>query len=285
MDSVPQCPEAIATEEPADYWITTDAAISAIIADPRFDEVMFAMAASLVAHYRGNWLLNRIGNDRGRVMAAFTMLDLHFHGGGRGFSVAQLREQARLYRFCSPNRMTAFAALLRATRYLQPAPPVDGRQRRLAPTEAFIAMQRARLYGMLQPQVVLRPELRSMIAALESDSFLAEVVHCYLAYWRSGYRATRGHPALESLIERDAAFTLLFMVMIGDRQGKSFRIAEVARRFAISRSHTPPRCCSRRHRMASSPRRSRAGRMVRPLPCRRRCGRFLLRLSWSKPRL
>lgn len=237
MDSVPQCPEAIATEETADYWITTDAAIDALIADPRFDDVMFAMAASLVAHYRGNWLLNRIGNDRGRVMAAFTMLDLHFHGGGRGFSVAQLREQAQLYRICSPNRITAFAALLRATGYLRPGPPLDGRQRQLAPTETFIAMQRARLQGMLQPQAVIRPELHPAIEALGSDPFLGEVVHYFLAYWRSGYRATRGHPALESLIERDAAFTLLFMVMIGERQGKSFRIAEIARRFAVSRSH------------------------------------------------
>jgi hypothetical protein len=56
--------------------MATDAAISAVIANPHFYDVMFAMTSSIVTLYREIWIFNRISNDRGRVIAAFAMLDL-----------------------------------------------------------------------------------------------------------------------------------------------------------------------------------------------------------------
>lgn len=222
--------------------ITTDESpvsvdASGLTAMPRFDEAMLAGAASFVSFYRGNWLLNRVANDRGRVIAALMMLDLHFSGGKRGFTVSQLREQARRYGVCSPNRMTALAALLRVGGFLAPMSGGDSRQRKLAPSQMLFDLHRARLHGLLSANAMIQPDIAPAIAALDDEDVLGDIVSVYLGYWRAGHRAIGNDPLLNVLIERDAAITVLFLMMIGASRGEGYRVSDLARQFAISRTH------------------------------------------------
>jgi DNA-binding transcriptional regulator GbsR (MarR family) len=52
-----------------------------------------------------------------------------------------------------------------------------------------------------------------------------------------GFRATQYAPALESLIERDAAFSMLFALLIAGAAGRALSVSDLSRRFAVSRSH------------------------------------------------
>jgi len=216
----------------------SDTRLNALIAHPKFDEAMLSAAAALVSFYRGNWLLNRIANDRGRVIAAQMMIDLHFAGGRRGFTVAQLRDQASRYKLCSPNRMTALAALFRVGGLLTPVHAEDSRQRKLAPTAALFDLHRERLRGMLSANALLHPEMRKTIALLDDDAVVGDIARAYLSYWRGGARAIGRDPLLTQLIDRDAAITLLFLLLTGESGGVAYRVSDLARQFSISRTHT-----------------------------------------------
>lgn len=211
--------------------------VSHLITRPRFDEAMIAAAASSVSFYRGNWLLNRVANDRGRVLAAMMMLDLHYANGKQGFTVSQLRDQARRYSVCSPNRMTALAALLRVGGFLAPLPGGDSRERKLAPSPMLFDLHRARLHGLLSANAIVQPELAPAIAALEDDDTIADILNVYLSYWRNGDRATGDSPLLNALADRDAGVTVLFLMMVGASRGIGYRVSDLARQFAISRTH------------------------------------------------
>lgn len=204
---------------------------------PRFDEAMIVAARSFVNFYRGNWLLNRIANDRGRVIATFIMLDLHFSGGMTGFTVAQLREEARHHAMASPNRMTALAALLRVGGFLKTMPSQDSRMRRLAPTDTLLTLHRDRLAGIIAANVMINPDLTAIVPLLGEGEVLGDIARSYLAYWRAGLRATGNDPALEALVERDAGFTILCLMLAGIAEGRAYRISDLARHFAISRTH------------------------------------------------
>jgi hypothetical protein len=210
---------------------------AALIVHPRFDEAMKAGASAFVSFYRGNWLLNRVANDRGRVISAFIMLDLHFSRGSAGFTVSQLREEARRYALCSPNRITALAALLRVGGFLKAVPAQDSRMRKLAPTENMVALHRERLLGVLAANAMVNPDLTQAMPMLSTDEIMGDVVRAYLAHWRSGLRVTCGEPGLEEVIERDAGLTILFLLLTEANLGIGHRISDLARHFAISRTH------------------------------------------------
>lgn len=214
-----------------------DNRLQTIIAHPLFDEAMLRAAAASVSFYRGSWLLNRIANDRGRVIAALMMLDLHFAGGCCGFTVSQLREQGERYGVCSPNRMTALAALFRVGRLLGPVATADSRQRKLAPTQALFDLHRDRLRGMLGANSLIHPEVGEIVALLHENEVVGDVARVYLSYWRGGLRAAGDDPLLNRLADRDAAFTMLFLLMAGASRGESYRVSDLARQFAISRTH------------------------------------------------
>jgi hypothetical protein len=211
--------------------------VPGLIARPGFDEAMLAAAAAFVSFYRGNWLLNRVANDRGRVIAAMMMIDLHFFGGKRGFTVSQLRDQARRYGVCSPNRMTALAALLRVGGFLAPVPGGDSRQRKLAPSQAMFDLHRARLHGLLSANALIQPDIIPAITAIEDNDVLGDMVAVYVDYWRAGDRAIGDDPLLNAVIDRDAGLTVLFLMLLGTSRGESFRVSDLARQFAISRTH------------------------------------------------
>lgn len=237
--------QALAGEALADHRFQDEAeiafgqeAVDKAIATERFDEAMLAAAAALASVYRGNWLLNRIANDRGRVVGAHMMVDLHFAHGQQGFTVTQLREEARRYAVCSPNRMTALAALFRVGGFLAPVPAEDSRQRRIAPTQALMDLHRARMGGILSANILIHPDLAPVLPLLAEDGVVADIVHANLCLWRSGLRAIGNDPLLQQLVERDAAFTLLFLMMAGMKRGETYRVTDLARQFSISRTHT-----------------------------------------------
>ncbi|GAB0112828.1 hypothetical protein AcidC75_03530 [Acidisoma sp. C75] len=205
---------------------------------PRLDEAMLAAAAALVGLYRGNWVLNRIANDQGRVIGAMMMLDLHFGRGCQGFTVAELRAEAQRDGVASPNRMTAFAGLLRASGYLALIPGLDARKRKLAPTKALLDLHRRRMAALMAGTVILHPDLAAAgLAALDQDEKLAEMDRAFLGRWRAAGGIAACCPTLEGFVERDAGFTLLCLLLCGEAKGQSFRISELSRFFAISRTH------------------------------------------------
>lgn len=205
------------------------------MAQPGFWGALRAMAASVITSYRGNWLLNRLVNDRGRVITTLVIMDLHFQNGGKGCTLTQIREEARRYGFCSPNRASALVGSLRLSGFLRMEQAKDGRVRRLLPTERLLSLQRQRLRDNFGAQLPLRPELRAAIAALETEEFLGAFMHSYIGLWKQGLRATHHIPTLESLVERDAAF--IIMVALVTKDEGTMSLSELARLFMVSRSH------------------------------------------------
>jgi hypothetical protein len=221
----------------AGTWADCTRSDTALITHPRFDEAMASAARALVSFYRDSWLLNRIVNDHGRVVSALIMMDLHLNGGGGGFTVAQLREQVARHRVCSPNRATALAALLGVSGCLRAVPAQDSRMRRLAPTDSFIKLHQDRLRGTLSANSIVNPDLTKAMPLVDDEALLGDVVRAYLAFCRSGGCATGGQPGLGAIMERDAGFTILCLLLTGASHNVGYRVSDLARWFAVSRTH------------------------------------------------
>jgi hypothetical protein len=218
-------------------WMIDEEAVTALTGLDQFERAMLAGASALIDLYRDNWVLNRVMNDRGKLVAALIILDLHYRAAGCGFAVAQLREQALRYAFASPNRVTDLVAALRGAGFLQSVAASDARLRKLAPTETFLSLHRRRFRSQLDAQALVRPQIAPGIATFEEPSFFGDFIHGRLTWWRLGIRATRGHPGLESLVERANAMPMLLAVFVAEAQGTVLGISDLARRFVVARSH------------------------------------------------
>ncbi len=211
-------------------------ALAALAGRPGFDQAMIGVARGAVEQYRESWALNRILSDRGRVMAAFMALDLHYADGSRrGFTLAQLRTEAERHGFASRGRITAWAASLRLLRLLGPGEP--GRPQRLVPTEAFFTMFRARMRRIWQSVALVHPPALQAIAALEHEAYLGHVAAGFMDRYRAGQRVFHGIPELADLAEREAGLCVLLSVMLNELAGERIAVAGLARDFAVSRAH------------------------------------------------
>jgi hypothetical protein len=213
------------------------AAIAALIGHPQFDTAMLATAAAMIELYRGQWVLNRLVNDRGRFIPGLMILDLHFTAGGTGFTTAQLRKEAAASGVCSPGRINALLASLRLLGFLKPVEADDGRMRRLAPTERFLALHRDRWGRLFEVLALIHPDGESGRLALSNDEFLGAFAHVLVASYRSGARVIDFVPELRRTAERDAGLTMLFALMTGAAAGQPVSISSLARRFLVSRAH------------------------------------------------
>jgi DNA-binding MarR family transcriptional regulator len=215
-----------------------DTAAARLIDHPNFESAMLASAKALVDLYNGNVVLNRIFSDRGRFAAGLMILDLHFfEGRGAGFSVAQLRREAMAHGFGSPGRMTALVATMRLRGLLRAVEGADRRQRMLTPTETFFALHRARLRLQLEALALIHPEVEQALPHLHDARFLALCAHGFLSPFRRGVRVFHGVAPLQPFAERDAGLVVLFSLLLAERAGEPISIADLARRFSVSRAH------------------------------------------------
>ena len=216
----------------------SEAAIGRLIDHPQFEAAMHHAAATIVELYDGNWLLNRIANDRGRMGLGLMILALSFGGEATGgFTAAQLQAEATAYGLCSRGRLTAFLATLRVAGFLKAVADDDRRLRRLVPTERFCALHRARWQRICAGLIPLDPAVETWLPLLDQHEFLGALADTLLEPFRAGIRVLNFVPLLRAAAERDAGVTVLFALWLGEQAGKPVTIAALARLFSVSRAH------------------------------------------------
>lgn len=211
-------------------------ALAALITLTGFDAAMLGLARRIVTEHRGSWVMNRILNDRGRMMAAYLALDLYFTDPfRRGFSVVQLRDVAAWYGFASRGRMTAWVASLRLLGLFDDVAP--DRPRRLRPTAKLLLIVRIRMEDMYCAIGAFYALGQEVGPLLQQDAFMAGIVAGFTEPFRGGQRILDATPELARLAEQEAGITVLMSILLKDAAREAITIAGLAREFAVSRAH------------------------------------------------
>ena len=211
-------------------------ALAALISLTGFDAAMLDLAGRIVIEHRGSWVMNRILNDRGRMLAAYLALDLYFTDPlRRGFSVVQLRDVAAWHGIASRGRMTAWVASLRLLGLLEDVAPE--RPRRLRPTAKLLLFVRIRMEDMYRAIGAFYPLGPAVGPRLQQDGFLAGIVAGFTEPFRAGQRVLDATPELARLAEQEAGITVLLSILLKDAARQAITIAGLAREFAVSRAH------------------------------------------------
>lgn len=219
--------------------------IAALRRHPRFGEASTRLIAGLTGYYRGNRVLNRVLNDRGRALMGLLILDLHYNGAAEGgLTATRLARICVETGVCSKGRVTAMLGILRLFGFLVEAPSSDGRTRRLAPTEKLLAAHRARWRHFLEALAVVSPDGRAALGRLEDPGFVAAQVGAMGAMYRAGMRVIGYVPELSRIVSRDAGvMVVLTLVREARRVGRAphepldVTISALAGRFSVSRGH------------------------------------------------
>jgi hypothetical protein len=225
----------VAVEQDADRIVFGPAAADALTRHPHFEQAMLAAAEIIVDSYGGNAVMNRIMNDRGRVIAAMMVVDLHFTADGSACTVARLRDEAQRYGFASPRRMSAWVASLRLLGFLKAV--AGKRPQRLVPTPPFLALHARRMRRQWEVLFPLHPGSAQAAALLDDPAALGACAHAFIGAYRRGMRLLTLTPELAVIAERDAGLTVLMSLLLAAARGKPASIAVLARRFMVSRSH------------------------------------------------
>ncbi|MBS7541421.1 hypothetical protein [Ancylobacter lacus] len=206
---------------------------------PAFPEAALRAARGMANSYRGNLLLARLLNDRGRVALGLMMLSMHFESGpeARGLTTGRLKAEAAALGVCSPGRVAAVVATFRLLGLLAPAPDADRRRRRLVATERFIALHRQRWRSLFEPLVELWPEAARALTLLEDDRFVGAFVDTLLEPFRNGWRLVDEVPALRGFADRDGGLVIALELYDAARSGTPRSISQIARTYRVSRSH------------------------------------------------
>ncbi|HSI42074.1 MAG TPA: hypothetical protein VLA00_16140 [Xanthobacteraceae bacterium] len=223
-DLAPGASEALAIEA---------AALQAL---PGFPFAARSAAHSMAELHRGNFIVNRLLNDRGRFVLALLVLDLHFNDE-EGLTASRLKACAAAMGVCSPGRASAVLAAFRLLGMVEAAPATDRRQRRLAASERYLALHRLRWHSMLDAMARLRPESAEGAARLNEPAFAAAYVAGLLAPFKTGWRFLTTMPELGVFADRDAGMVIALSLMESGEGRPAPPIAHLARQFGVSRAH------------------------------------------------
>ena len=214
---------------------------------PGFPGAVRRTAAKLAELHRGNPLLNRIINDRGRFFVAQFVLDLHFrgHDEGIGLTPGRLKALCAEQGICSGTRAGALLALMQLGGYVEPAPRgKDRRRRELVPTEKLIAEQRARWRCIFSGAAPMLPDAASAQQMLERPDFGQGLVRLVSAHYRAGYRFTNHAPGLRLFCDRSGGMFVLLALLSKAEPGVEealspipISISGLARAISSSRAH------------------------------------------------
>jgi hypothetical protein len=226
----------------------SDETIGALRAHPRFREAAAMAVSSSVDFYQGNWIANRVLNDRARFLV--TQLCIHLHYTRRpeepssGLTATRLRDICIAGKICSAGRAEAMLLMMRAGGYLlRETVAEDKRVRRYVPTEKLVGQVRERQRGVLRAVDMLQAEPR-LVAALESDPqfhprFVSNMAESFIA----GFRIYHFVPELDRIFDRDAGLIMMMSVFLTDPAYREFvpeqnvSVFGLARRFSVSRAH------------------------------------------------
>ncbi|MCK0210046.1 MarR family transcriptional regulator [Starkeya koreensis] len=207
-------------------------------ARPDFPWIARQAAIHLATAYRGNFLLTRVLNDRGRLTLALLMLQMHFEpAGAPGLTVGRLKAEAVALDICSPGRVGAILAAFRLLGLLAPAPDADRRRRRLIVTGRLLDVHRERWRVMLKTLSLVMPEGEAGLARLDDDAFLGPFVDALLEPLRRGWRPVYDIPELALFVDRDGGLMIAFGLFGTAPTGAPATVAGLARAYRVSRSH------------------------------------------------
>lgn len=206
---------------------------------PAFPAMAAMAARGLSGQYRGNLLLTRILNDRGRIALALLMLSMHLESApdSPGLTAGRLKAEATALRLCSPGRVTAVLAACRLLGLVATAPDSDRRRHRLAVTPRLLAIHTARWRVMLEALAPAFPQAQQAAARLDDPRFLEPFVMTMLAPFRAGWRIVTDLPCLEIFADRDGGLMVAFCLYEAARSGTALSLAHLARESRTSRSH------------------------------------------------
>ncbi|WP_229266518.1 hypothetical protein [Leptospira sp. severe_002] len=222
--------------------------IDALRAHSRFREAAATAASLSVDFYQGNWIANRVLNDRARFLITQICMYLHFtrrpEEPSSGLTATRLRDICVSGKVCSAGRAEAMLLMMRAGGYLlRETVEEDRRMRRYVPTEKLVGQVRRRHTGVLRAMDMLQAEPR-FLAALESDPrFYPRFVSNMSESFIDGFRLVHFVPELDRILDRDAGLIMLLSVFLTDAAYRNFApeqnvsVFGLARRFNVSRAH------------------------------------------------
>lgn len=210
-------------------------AIDDLMLAPGLPAAIRAAADNAVRLYDGNWLRNRLLNDRGRLLAVLLILDLHFNeSGGKGVIGARLRREVVDLDVCSAGRATTFLAALRFQHLLTAAPQSPAKERRLVPSAKLLEIHRERWNGMFSAIAHVDAAAADAARVLPDEILFGPCTHIMAECFRRGVRVFDAAPELRSIAERDVGLVALVSFVA---HGGSLTISQLARQFSVSRAH------------------------------------------------
>jgi hypothetical protein len=226
--------------------LPTAEAVAALRAHPRFAAALATVLRDVIAVHRSNPLLNKVLNDRGRVVFGMLAMYLHFSRGTGGLTASAMKALCAETGLCSPGRATAMLSLMRFAGYVAPAQhPLDRLIRLLAPTGRLIDDHRRRMAAQLTALAPLMPEGEVGLAHLDETDFIAEMAVCFGEAFRAGFRLLDASPELAELADRNAGIILLMTLLLAadaddtipPARPVSISISAMAKRYGVSRPH------------------------------------------------
>src|SRR6185312_180383 len=195
--------------------LPTAGAVATLRAHPRFPAALATVLRDVVDVHRSNPLLNKVLNDRGRVVFGMLAMYLHFGRGTGGLTASAMKALCAETGLCSPGRATAMLSLMRFAGYVTLAQhPLDRRIRLLAPTGRLIDDHRRRMAAQLIALAPLMSEGEAGLAHLEETDFIAEMAVCFGEAFRAGFRLLDAAPELAELADRNAGIILLMSLLL-----------------------------------------------------------------------
>ena len=222
-------------------WLAAGAgpqACAAVKAHPGFPQAMRTAAQGIVDAFDNHPLLNRVLNDRGRMIFSFLAFYLDALPEGGGITAARMTALCQATGLCSHGRAKALLALMRWSGYLAPAAGTgDRRERPLAPTARMWTSFRGRWRMHFCAMRPLGGAAEDAIAGLDDPLFCRALVLAIGEGFRHGFRVLDGAPALAPFADRDGGIMVFFALLVAAEAERPPTVAELARRFHLSRTH------------------------------------------------
>lgn len=227
----------------------TKARMQEFRANPDFMPAAEKCVRQLVRMYSGNRILNRILNDRGRVMfGIFALyLDATPDENGVGLTVTRIANLCQELGICSRGRAKAIVMLMRWAGHLEAGPEggANRRQRPLVPTQKMTELQILRWRTILTSVSMLSPSAAPALGLLENRQFGRALIRQMGSRFEAGFRLRHYAPEAMLFAERDAGVLIAWYLLVSGVEGDAFPprqpvpvpVAALARQFFVSRAH------------------------------------------------
>lgn len=224
-------------------------AIGAVRSHPRFRDAVQRMLDGANELYDGNRLLNRIVNDRGRLIGGMIALYLHVcsvsEADEPGFTVRRFQAFCVERKLCSFGRARALLTLMCFAGYLAPAPSLsDRRQRRLVPTQQLIELQRRRWQYQFEAMALVSHQGSRALEVYDRPEFVLAFLRHLGATYTAGFRLLDYSPELSRLVESNAGLLLVMNLVLSAADGMTpdgaavpISVSALSARFGVARAH------------------------------------------------